>query len=238
MLIGCSVSYSLGDCVAVVSCTSVACSLSSTSACVAVSSSLSVACPCGFNFVRRLLSYSDSVRSYNSPPSSSSSSMYSPSAFRLLFLILFRRLHRCGFHFVYRLLTFSFACVAVSPSFSDVLLPLPLPLCLSFALFLFRSLLQFIAKPIVVFNVFAQSNPTTTTTRTPTTYRPTRTPTKQSARTPTSRRKGTPTSRWKGTPTNPQTRPPYQTVACSIARHSGAQQIVVCSIARHKRADT
>jgi hypothetical protein len=72
------------------------------------------------------------------------SSSYDDCTARLLFLILLRRLHRCGFLFIYRLLTFSFACVAVSPSFSDVLLPLPL--CLSFALFLFRSLLQFIAK--------------------------------------------------------------------------------------------
>jgi hypothetical protein len=128
--------------------------------------------------------------------------------FRLLFPILFRRLHRCGFLFVYRLFTLYFACVSVSPSLSDLLLPLPL--CLSFALFLFRSLLQFIAKVIVVFNVFAQSNPTT---RTPTTYRPmrtppARTPTSRGKGTPTSRRKGSPTSRWKGAPTNPQTRPP------------------------------
>jgi hypothetical protein len=78
-----------------------------------------------------------SACSYTSSASPWSSTMYSPSdfRFRLLFLILFlfRRLRRCHccFLFVYRLLFF----------------------------FRFRLLLHFIAKLIVVNNVFVQSLP-------------------------------------------------------------------------------
>jgi hypothetical protein len=78
----CSFSYSFGACATVASNMSVACSFVSV-ACVAVSSSLSVARPCCFLFVLggRLISISssfDSTCSYNSSPSSSSSTMHSP----------------------------------------------------------------------------------------------------------------------------------------------------------------
>jgi hypothetical protein len=107
-----------------------------------------------------------SAVSYSTSSPNSSSTIYSPSDFRLLFL--FRRLRRCRFLFVCCLIFLSIPLALTlhrqahrlqCDSPSDFRLPLScplsateslsLPLCLSLALLLFRS--HFIVKLIIVF---------------------------------------------------------------------------------------
>jgi hypothetical protein len=102
----CFSSYSFGDCVTAASYISVASLLLHLCRSLALLLFrfrlllLSAASPMSFSLC---LSLALSIaRSYSSSPSSLSTSMYSPSDFRLLFLVLFRPLRHCRFVFVCR----------------------------------------------------------------------------------------------------------------------------------------